>query len=116
MARLATVDATGHPHLVPVVFAVVADKIVMAVDHKPKRHRDLHRLTNITSNPHVSLLVDHYAEDWTTLWWARADGEATITPTSVDPLVAKYRQYEQIHPEGPTIVVAVTRWTGWSAT
>lgn len=115
VARLATVDPDGHPHLVPVVFALEADTIVMAIDHKPKSRRDVRRLANIRANPVVSLLVDHYADDWTTLWWVRADGEATVTDTSVDPLVAKYPQYREIRPAGPTILVRVTGWTAWSA-
>lgn len=115
VARLATVDEASHPHLVPVVFALEDDTIVMAIDHKPKARREVRRLANIRANPAVSLLVDHYDDDWTTLWWVRADGEAVVTETSVDALVAKYPQYQEIRPEGPMILVRVTRWTGWTA-
>lgn len=119
VARLATITTDGHPHLVPVVFALDGDTIVMAIDHKPKARRDVRRLANIRAHPVVSILVDHYADDWTTLWWVRADGEAEVTDAPVDALVdalvAKYPQYEEIHPAGPTILVTVTRWTGWSA-
>lgn len=115
VARLATVDEARHPHLVPVVFALEDDTIVMAIDHKPKARREVRRLANIRANPAVSLLVDHYDDDWTTLWWVRADGEAVVTETSVDALVAKYPQYQEIRPEGPMILVRVTRWTGWAA-
>ena len=84
MARLATVTASEAPHLVPVVFAVDPDPdleaavIYTAVDGKPKSTQRLRRLANIEHNPRVSLLVDHYAEDWTQLWWVRADGTATV--------------------------------------
>lgn len=115
VARLATVSADG-PHLVPVVFAVEGDTITMAIDHKPKARREVRRLANIRANPAVSLLVDHYADDWSTLWWVRADGRAVVVPDApIDALVAKYPQYQEIRPEGPMIVVTVTRWTGWSA-
>ena len=83
MARLATVTTDDTPHLVPVVFAVddpdaAAAVIYTAVDGKPKSTQRLRRLANIEHNPRVSLLVDHYADDWTQLWWVRADGTATV--------------------------------------
>jgi PPOX class probable F420-dependent enzyme len=89
VARLATVTPGGRPHLVPVVFALVTDPqgaedaedaedvVYTAVDAKPKTTRRLRRLANIEGNPEVSLLVDHYADDWTRLWWVRVDGVAT---------------------------------------
>ncbi len=74
VARLATADAEGVPHVVPVVFAVEGDTVVVAVDHKPKRTTALKRLANVRANPRVALLADHYADDdWDALWWARAD-------------------------------------------
>jgi PPOX class probable F420-dependent enzyme len=120
VARLATVDA-GAPHLVPVVFAVDGDTVVIAIDHKPKARRDVRRLANIRADPAVSLLVDHYDEDWTKLWWVRADGTAVVVEDPVtmaapiDLLVAKYPQYRAIRPAGPVIVVRVDRWRGWAA-
>ncbi|MFI9274288.1 TIGR03668 family PPOX class F420-dependent oxidoreductase [Kitasatospora sp. NPDC052896] len=125
VARLATADPAGHPHLVPVVFAVRGDTVVFAVDHKPKRSQHLRRLANIAANPAVALLADHYDEDWTRLWWSRADGSARILPPAaespasaalVSPLVAKYRrQYGDRPPTGPVVAITVTRWTGWCA-
>jgi PPOX class probable F420-dependent enzyme len=123
IARLATADAEGHPHLVPVTFAVADDLAVyIAIDHKPKTTRDLRRLRDIRVNPAVSILVDHYDEDWAQLWWTRADGTATILDdpadirAPVDLLVAKYPQYQEIRPAGPVIAVNVARWLGWTAT
>jgi PPOX class probable F420-dependent enzyme len=122
VARLATVDDSGRPHLVPVVFAVDGATIAIAIDHKPKARRDVRRLANIAANPSVSLLADHYAEDWTTLWWVRADGDATVVddPAAmagpIDLLVAKYPQYQRIRPAGPVILVRVNTWRGWAAT
>ncbi|WP_322755259.1 TIGR03668 family PPOX class F420-dependent oxidoreductase [Frankia sp. Cas3] len=120
VARLATVDAGGQPHLVPVTFALHDDMIVMVVDHKPKRSTALRRLANIAVNPRVSLIVDHYADDWNQLWWARADGVARIVEDgsawrdAIDRLVAKYGQYRERRPAGPVMLVEVRRWTGWA--
>jgi PPOX class probable F420-dependent enzyme len=122
VARLGTVTGEGAPHLVPVVFAVVADRVVTAIDHKPKTTTGLRRLANIRENPRVSLLADHYDDDWTVLWWVRADGLARVVAdgpereAALDALTAKYGQYHERRPGGPVIVVDVTRWTGWSAT
>jgi PPOX class probable F420-dependent enzyme len=122
IARLATADAAGIPHMVPVVFAVDGDRMYSAVDAKPKRTWALRRLANIAVNPRVAVLVDHYAEDWTTLWWARADGTARVVqPDSVDGergialLTARYRQYVTEPPVGPVVMIDVARWSGWSA-
>lgn len=114
VARLATIGPAG-PHLVPVVFAVDRDAIVIAIDHKPKARREVQRLANIRAHPEVSLLADHYEDDWNALWWVRADGTALVTDAAVDALVEKYPQYQEIRPAGPTIVVHVTKWTGWAA-
>lgn len=116
VARLATVAPDGSPHLVPVVLAVEGDAILTAVDHKPKSTTRLRRLANIAATPHVSLLVDHYDEDWAQLWWARADGTAEIHDSyDLAPLVARYAAYRGRPPTGPVIVVSVGRWSGWSA-
>lgn len=121
VARLATVDAAGRPHLVPVTFIVDGDEVHHAVDAKPKRSRNLKRLANIEANPNVSLLVDHYADDWTELWWVRADGVARVLPAATDVarstllLAAKYPQYREHPPAGPAVVVTVAAWRGWSA-
>jgi PPOX class probable F420-dependent enzyme len=123
IARLATADAAGIPHVVPIVFAVDGDRVYSAVDAKPKRTRALRRLANITVNPNVAVLVDHYADDWSTLWWARADGTArVVSPDAGDGeraialLTARYAQYSTDPPTGPVIVIDVQRWSGWSAT
>ncbi|TDD59527.1 TIGR03668 family PPOX class F420-dependent oxidoreductase [Kribbella antibiotica] len=115
VARLATVGADGQPHLVPVTFAVAGDEVFIAIDHKPKTTTNLRRLRNIAANPLVTLLVDEYDDDWSQLWWVRADGIAQVLPTApTDSLVAKYPQYVVDPPQGPTIVVMVERWTGWA--
>lgn len=121
VAHLATVDEEGRPHLVPIVFAIDQDTIYFAVDQKPKRNPDLKRLRNIASNPHVSVLVDHYDDsDWTVLWWARADGTARVVETRRDAdrvmamLAERYQQYRDVPPPGPAVAITVERWSGWS--
>jgi len=120
VARLATADAEGRPHLVPICFTLDGARIVTAVDHKPKRTSRLRRLENIAVNPRASALVDVYDDDWTRLWWARADGAAR----SEDPgssehgrvarlLAERYPQYLEDPPEGPAIVLSVSQWSGW---
>lgn len=116
VARLATVTPGGAPHLVPIVFALVGDVIHTAVDAKPKRHRGLQRLANIAHEPRVSVLADHYDEDWSALWWARADGVATVTDVPEPALVDRYPQYEVTPPPGPFLRIVVHRWTSWSST
>lgn len=112
--------ATTAPRIVPITFAVVGRTVVHAVDHKPKATRALARLQDIRRDPRVALLVDHYDEDWTQLWWVRADGLARVhepdeAPAAVDALVAKYRQYAERRPDGPVVVLDVQRLSGWAA-
>jgi PPOX class probable F420-dependent enzyme len=120
VARLATVGTDGQPHLVPVTFAVDGDLIYIAVDHKPKTTVNLRRLRNIRENPRVAVLADHYAQDWETLWWVRADGRASVTSAEdvirrpIDLLATRYEQYRVNRPDGPVIVIQVQRWSGWS--
>ena len=122
VARLATADAQGRPHLVPIVFALRNDVVWSAVDAKPKRTRALRRLANIAANPAVCVLVDHYEDDWTRLWWVRADGRARILEATapdaavgLDALAARYASYRDMPPPGPLLEVSVERWSGWSS-
>jgi PPOX class probable F420-dependent enzyme len=124
VARLATITPDGLPHLVPVVFALAQapeghEVVYTAVDAKPKTTRRLRRLANIENNPRVSLLVDHYADDWTQLWWVRVDGAATIhadgaaMESAYRLLRAKYPQYQSVSLNGPVIAIGVRRWSSW---
>lgn len=132
VARLARLGPDGAPRVVPVTFALLGGRVVTAVDHKPKTTTRLARLRDIRANPAVSVLADHYEDDWTRLWWVRADGTASVLDDSnsdsegngdgddreraLDALAAKYAQYRERRPEGAVIVVEVTRWSAWSAT
>ena len=121
VAMLATVGADGQPHLVPVVFAVHGDVVYTAVDAKRKTTQRLRRLVNIEANPHVSMLVDHYADDWSQLWWVRADGVAAVHYSGEEMaagyalLRKKYVQYQRIALDGPVVTVEVRRWSSWQA-
>jgi PPOX class probable F420-dependent enzyme len=124
VARLATAAADGRPHLVPIVFAVAERPgqpvIYSVVDDKPKRTTALRRLANVAENPRVSVLADHYEEDWDRLWWVRADGAGRLLTDPVGPeaaaavalLQARYPQQRAI---GTVLAVDVERWSGWAA-
>jgi PPOX class probable F420-dependent enzyme len=118
IGRLATVTPDGRPHVVPVCFALHDGRIFTAVDAKPKATRALQRLENVRAHGSASLLVDHYEEDWTRLWWVRADGPAQVIAAedAIDALAAKYEQYRSARPDGPVIAIAPERWRSWAAT
>jgi PPOX class probable F420-dependent enzyme len=122
IARLATADEGGRPHLVPIVFTLSGETIYSAVDSKPKRTRSLRRLANVAANPRVSVLVDHYDDDWSSLWWVRADGTGRVIAADEDEgrvatqrLVQRYAQYRDRPPGGPVLAIDVERWSGWSS-
>ena len=121
VARLATAGADGRPHIVPICYALDGDTLYFAVDAKPKRTTNLKRLRNIGANPAVSILVDHYEDDWARLWWIRLDGRARIVTDdaererALDLLAQSYPQYRTAKPGGPVVAVAIDGMNGWSA-
>jgi len=126
VARLATVGSRKQPHLVPITFVVGTgpggrSALCFAVDAKPKSTTQLKRLENIGRNPKVTVLVDFYDDDWSLLWWVRADGEARIVEAgrtfdaALDGLAAKYEQYAETRPAGPVVVIDVDTWRHWEA-
>ncbi len=123
VARLATVGADGLPHLVPITFALAGEVIYFAVDGKPKSTRKLRRLSNIDATGRACVLVDHYDDDWSRLWWVRVDGRAEVLApddgriiAGLAALTAKYPQYHQAPPGGPVVAISASAWRGWSAT
>jgi PPOX class probable F420-dependent enzyme len=119
---LGSIGPDGSPHLVPVVFAVTGERIHLAVDSKPKRGVELARVANLRGNPRCALLVHGYDEDWRRLWWARADGRATVVDDepalerTLGLLRDRYPQYgAATRVIGPGMLVEVERWSGWSA-
>lgn len=126
VARLATVGSRKQPHLVPITFVLGTGPggraaLSFAVDQKPKSTPQLKRLRNIERNPKVSVLVDFYDDDWSLLWWVRADGEARVVDSgrvfeaAVQGLAGKYEQYQQNPPAGPVVVIDVDTWRHWEA-
>jgi len=121
-ALLATADRSGAPHIVPIVFALAGDTIYNAVDRKPKRTTALRRLDNVRENPRAAVLAEHYDEDWTKLWWVRAEGAARVIEAdgtegaaALELLAARYETYRRERPPGPLLAIDVTRWSGWAA-
>jgi len=121
VARLATIDPDGRPHLVPIVFALDGDTLYSAVDRKPKRSKTLRRIENARARPDVTILVDHYEDDWSRLWWIRLRGRARVLDEgeerkrALELLAEKYPQYRIDPPDGPVLAVEVTEvrtWTG----
>ena len=118
VARLATVDARGRPHVVPICFALEDERLYTAIDEKPKRTRALRRLANIEANPAVEVLIDHYEEDWSRLWWVRLRGTARVTDLhehALELLQQKYEQYRAAPPEGPLIEIRIAERTEWAS-
>ena len=114
------IGAVVRPHQVAREEVVVDDHtLVTAVDHKQKRTMQLQRLENIRADARVTVLVDHYDDDWNQLWWVRLQGLAEVieAPSSVvlEPLVQKYEQYRSVPPAGPAIVVTIVAEASWSA-
>jgi PPOX class probable F420-dependent enzyme len=121
VARLATTDPDGRPHLVPIVFALDGDTLYSAVDRKPKRSQTLRRIENARERPDVTILVDHYEEDWGRLWWVRLRGRARVLDGgderkhALELLSRKYPQYRAETPDGPVLAVDVTEVREWSS-
>jgi PPOX class probable F420-dependent enzyme len=122
VARLATTNPGLGVDIVPVTFALLpGDRLVSIVDQKPKSTTQLRRLANVAVHPEVTVLVDHYEDDWERLWWVRLRGSATVVAEgdafaeARDALVARYPQYVAEPPPGPVISVSVQEWTAWRA-
>jgi PPOX class probable F420-dependent enzyme len=119
VGRLGTVTPDGRPHLVPCCFAVDELTAYTAVDSKPKSTLALRRLENIAVNGSACLLVDHYEEDWSELWWIRLDGTGRLVDSaaeaerSKEALVAKYPQYRTLQIPGPVIALEIKSWRSW---
>ena len=121
VARLATVDEDGRPHLVPVCFAFHEGALWIAIDEKPKRTTQLKRLRNIATNPAVALLFDRYDDDWSRLAYVMVRGTAEVLtgadhPGALSALRARYWQYEEMSlEERPLIRIAPESVAAWGA-
>lgn len=104
VARLGTADAAGQPLVVPVCYVFDGRACFSALDAKPKRVAAgaLRRVRNIAANPRVSLVVDRWDEDWSTLAWVIVEGRAELLmagaerAAAVDLLREKYAQYRAL--------------------
>ena len=124
VAHLATVRPDGTPHVVPICFALLTDApgdvLVSAVDSKPKATASLQRLRNVAATPAVTVLVDHYEEEWGRVWWVRADGDAHVLEGGAEhdralrALRTKYEQYRVHDLPGLALAIDVRRWVGWT--
>jgi len=121
VARLATIDPDGRPHLVPIVFALEGDTLYSAVDRKPKRSTRLRRIENARARPDVTILVDHYEEDWGRLWWIRLRGRGRVLDDgeererALELLREKYPQYWAEPPDGAVLAVDVSEVREWKS-
>ena len=119
VGHLATTTPDGRPHVVPCCLALSGLVLYSAVDGKPKSSARLQRVRNLEANPAASLVVDHYEEDWTKLWWVRIDGIARIVESgserdaALESLDAKYAQYQRDPPPGPVIAIDTRTWRAW---
>jgi PPOX class probable F420-dependent enzyme len=122
VGRLATADAQGNPHVVPVCFAVSGGALYVTIDEKPKRAstRPLKRLRNLMENPSAAFVVDRYDEDWTRLAWVMLRGPTEILSDGAEHdraqtlLRERYPQYRAMQlKELPVIALRIERVTGW---
>jgi PPOX class probable F420-dependent enzyme len=122
VGHLATADAAGMPHVVPVCYAIEGEALYITVDEKPKRAsaRPLKRLANILQNPAVAVCVDRYDEDWTRLAWVMLRGRAEVLAEGGEHgraqmlLRQRYAQYRTMHIEDlPVIALRIERVTTW---
>jgi PPOX class probable F420-dependent enzyme len=121
VGRLATIDPEGRPAVVPFGFVLEGETLFSSVDEKPKSTSRLRRLDNIRRDPRVTVLVDHYEDDWSKLWWVRLRGRGRVLEggperdRAVGLLTEKYPQYRSSPPRGPVIAIEVDEWRGWQS-
>lgn len=123
-AHLATADASGAPHVIPICYAFDGQALFSVLDQKPKRAQvtRLRRVRNIQENPQVSVVVDHYEEDWSRLGYILVMGTATLLfegrehDTAVRLLRRKYFQYLAMDLDAnPVIKITPQRIICWGA-
>ena len=121
VAHLATADAAGMPHVVPVCFAIAAEALYITIDEKPKGDPlRLKRLRNIAENPAAAIVVDRYDEDWRRLGWVMLRGRAEILGAGEEHDRAQtllQRRYPQLAAMDiaalPVIALRIARAASW---
>jgi PPOX class probable F420-dependent enzyme len=124
VARFASADAHGQPHVVPVCYCVIENSIYFSIDEKPKQAnaRGLKRLRNIEQNPKVSLVVDHYDENWSRLAWIMLRGRAEVLDGGAEHALAqqtlseRYPQYRDMQLGSlPVVATRIEHVAAWGA-
>jgi PPOX class probable F420-dependent enzyme len=122
VARLATADAAGRPHVVPICYALSGDTVYFTIDEKPKRTPGdrLKRLANLRANPFAALVVDRYDEDWSRLGWVMVRGRAEILASGPEHVLAqtrlraRYPQLAAMRIEGlPVVAIRIDHASSW---
>jgi PPOX class probable F420-dependent enzyme len=121
VARLATADAAGRPHVVPICYALIRDEVYFTIDEKPKKKPTaLKRLANLRANPFAALVVDRWDEDWSQLGWVMVRGPAKILASGAEhdqaqaALRARYPQLAAMRIEGlPVVAVRIEHASSW---
>lgn len=124
VARLATADAHGQPHVIPFCYAFDGEHFYFVVDEKPKKQtgRPLKRIRNIQENPHVSLVIDDYTDDWSQLAYVLVMGAAQIVEkeaeyaTVLALLRERYPQYRSMRllfPDNAMVRITPRKVIAW---
>jgi PPOX class probable F420-dependent enzyme len=122
VARLATADAAGRPHVVPICYALTGDTVYFTIDEKPKKKpgASLKRLANVRQNPFAALVVDRYDEDWSRLGWVMVQGRAEVLASGPEHdlaqarLRARYPQLAAMRIEAlPVVAVRIDHVASW---
>jgi PPOX class probable F420-dependent enzyme len=121
VAHLATADAAGRPHVVPICYALIDDKVYFTIDEKPKKKpRELKRLANLRANPFAALVVDRYDEDWSRLGWVMVQGAAEVLESGAEhdaaqaALRKRYPQLAAMRIEHlPVVAVRIDHASSW---
>jgi len=122
VARLATADADGRPHVIPICFVTMNNTVYLTIDEKPKKKSTalLKRIANVQENPHVALVVDHYEDDWSQLGWVMVQGRAEVLASGDEhdraqaSLRARYRQLTGMRIEAlPVVAIRIEHAISW---
>ena len=122
VARFATAEPSGQPHVVPICYAVSDNSVYFTIDKKPKQLTDkpLKRIRNLQNNPHVALVVDRYEDDWTQLGWVMVQGDAALLDDGEEHTKAQQllkARYPQLHGmqinDLPVIAVRIKHVVSW---
>jgi PPOX class probable F420-dependent enzyme len=121
VGRLATADAAGMPHVIPVCYAIDGHSLYVTIDEKPKRRdRPLKRVRNILENPQAAFVADCWDEDWSRLGWVMLRGKAEILDAGPEHdraqalLRLRYKQYRAMNlADLPVIALRIARAASW---